>query len=541
MFFAQEHKRISCVGILFGIAYIGLVTRLYIMQIVHHNFFTELGAKQYAITVTQQAKRGIITDRHGQTLALNNVARSAFITPCYLRDANTLYPFLQQEFPNSYEQLVAKKNKKFMFIARHMNKETEEKLKKLNHKDIYFLEEPSRVYPNPACASIVGSVDIDNHGSAGCEVSLNTMLAGSPTTYAVQKDAHADHFYFEKKEIEQGYPGLDIGLTIDATLQYIIQEKLTTYAQIHDCAEGGVIILDPFNGDILCMSSFIADNQSFDTKMKNTCISHAYEFGSICKLFVAAAALEEGLVTIDELIDCKNQKKARIDGRIINTWKAHGVLPFKQVIALSNNIGIALVAKRLDTLLYKHYKAVGFGTKLTIPLPGKNAGFLNDPAYWSKQSLISLSYGYELSVTLLHLACAMATFAHNGHRVYPRLLLTDSVEIGQKLYSKETVDQIKEILQETTNHGTAHRAKIQGYKVLCKTGSAHRVVNGTYSKDNNIYCCVGIVEKDGYQRVVAVYVHKDGTGQEKTFASTMAAPLFNTVASSMLVHDHMII
>lgn len=541
MFFAQEYKRISCVGILFGIAYIGLVTRLYIMQIVHHDFFTDLGAKQYSITLTQQAKRGIITDRHGALLALNSVAKSAFITPCYLRDPSTLHTFLKQELPDVYQHFLAKKDKKFMFIARHMNQETENTLKRLNHKDIYFIEEPARVYPSQACASIVGSVDIDTHGSAGCELSLNEALAGKPATYAVQKDAHSDHFYFEKKEIEQESPGLDVALTIDATLQYILQEQLETYAQKNDCAEGGVVVLDPCNGDILCMTNFIADNQSFDTKMKNTCIAHAYEFGSICKLFVAAAALEEGLVTIDELIDCKNKKTARIDGRIINTWKAHGILPFQQVISLSNNIGIAIVAKRLDTLLYKHYKALGFGEKLTIPLPGKNAGFLNDPAHWSKQSLISLSYGYEVSVTLLHLASAVATFAHDGHKVYPRLLLTDPVHIGPKLYNKETVKQIKEILHETTNHGTAHRAKIQEYSVLCKTGSAHRIVNGTYSKDNNIYCCVGIIEKDSYQRIIAVYVQKDGIGQEKTFASTMAAPLFNTVASCMLVHDHMVI
>lgn len=540
MFFVQEYKRTICIGIFFSIAYIGLITRLYIMQIIHHDFFTELGAKQYSITLTQQAKRGIITDRHGALLALNSVAKSAFITPCYLRDPNTLYIFLQREFPDIYQQLLVKKNKKFMFIARHMNQKTENTLKMLNHKDIYFIEEPARAYPNPTCTSIVGSVDIDTHGSAGCELSLNTILAGSPATYAVQKDARADHFYFEKKVIEEGSPGLDVALTIDATLQYIIQEQLETYAQKNDCSEGGVVILDPCNGDILCMTSFTAENQSFDTKMKNTCISHAYEFGSICKLFVAAAALEEGLVSIDELIDCKNKKTARIDGRIINTWKAHGIIPFKEVISLSNNIGTATVAKRLDSLLYKHYKALGFGEKLTIPLPGKNSGIVNDPLHWSKQSLISLSYGYELSVTLLHLACAMATFAHDGYKIHPRLLLTDPIYIGKKLYSTDTVEKIKEILHETTINGTAHKANIKGYTVLCKTGSAHMIVDGAYNKDKNIYSCVGIVEKDSYQRIIAVYVQKTGGGQKNTFASTIAAPLFENIASNMLIHDHVI-
>lgn len=540
MFFVSEKKRVNVIGLLFGCMYIGLLARLYIMQIVHHAFFIELGEKQYSINITQQQKRGAIYDRNGIPLAINSTAQSAFITPCYMRDSKTIHAFLQKEMPDVYDHLLHKKEKKFMFIARHLQKELAEKLNSLNHKDIHFLEEPARAYPIPACASIVGHVDLDTHGIAGCELSLNDILAGSPATYAVQKDARTDHFYFEKKEIAPGTTGKDVLLSIDATLHYLIQEQLEAYARANECQEGGVVVLDPDTGDILSMAHFTKDSVSFDQKMKNTCTAHAYEFGSICKLFVAAAALEENVVTIDELIDCKNKKTARIDGRIINTWKAHDIIPFKQVIAMSNNIGIALVAKRLDKLLYDHYKELGFGEKLTIPFPGKNAGFLNEPSCWSKQSLISLSYGYELSVTLLHLACAVATFAHNGYRVYPRLVLSDPVRIGKKLYSQDTVEKVREILEETTAHGTAHRAQIAGYSILCKTGSAHMVVDGRYSKDHNIYSCVGIVEKNAYQRIVAVYVQKTGTGQQHTFASTIAAPLFNAVASCMLVHDHII-
>jgi cell division protein FtsI (penicillin-binding protein 3) len=535
----QEKKRVQVVGTLFACLYAGLLVRLYYVQIVYHDFFTGLGNQQYSVTISQPAKRGIIADRHGVALATNSSECSAFIMPNNLYHKEKLFSFLQEYLPEAYKTLQVRHDKKFMFIARHMSKSLEMSMKEAKNKDIHFMQEPARNYPYPACTPIIGTIDIDNQGIAGLELSLNQILAGTPSTYHLQKDAHSGHCYFEKEQITQGIDGKDIQLTIDASLQFLVHKKLIKHAHIMDCNEEGVIILDPITGDIVTMTTFL-DNPAPAEKTRNCCIANAYEFGSICKLFVAAAALEEKLVTIDELIDCKNSKTTRIDGRTINTWKAHGIIPFKEVIAKSNNIGIALVAKRLDTALYEHYKALGFGKKLKIPLPGKHAGFVNHPARWSKQSLISLSYGYELSVTLLHLATAMATFAHDGYKVYPRLLLSDPVRIGKKLYSTETVEAVQQILQEATTNGTAHRAQIKGYTVLCKTGSAHMLVDGVYNKDKNIYSCVGIVQKDEYKKVIAVYVQKTGAGQKNTFASTIAAPLFEKVARCMLIHDRVI-
>jgi cell division protein FtsI (penicillin-binding protein 3) len=509
------------------------------VQIVHHDFFTNLGNQQYSVTISQPAKRGLITDRHGIVLAMNSSMSSAFIMPNNLHHKNVLCSFLQEHLPESYRALQDRHDKKFMFIARHMDKTLEKKMREMKNKDIHFIQEPARTYLYHACAPIVGLVDIDNHGIAGLELALNQKLAGMPSTYHLQKDAHSTDSYFEKEQIVQGIDGHDMQVTIDSSLQFLLHKKLIKYAHAMYCNEGGVIVLDPETGDIITMATFMDATSSVE-KIRNCCIANAYEFGSICKLFVAAAALEEKLVTPDELIDCKNSKTTRLDGRTINTWKAHGIISFKEVIAKSNNIGIALVAKRLDTALYEHYKALGFGKKLKIPLPGKHAGFVNHPAHWSKQSLISLSYGYELSVTLLHLATAMATFAHDGFKVYPRLLLADPVRIGKKLYSTETVEAVQQILQETTTNGTAHRANIKGYTILCKTGSAHMLVDGAYNKDKNIYSCVGIVQKDSYKRVVAVYVQKTGEGQKHTFASTIAAPLFEKIARCILIHDRVI-
>lgn len=535
MLYATERTRIIFITILFILFYVLLIGRLYVLQMVNHDFYVALAEKQYQVTVILPASRGLIFDRHNIPLALNNEAISAFIIPEKINNENRLCHYLKQELPRVYELLQYNKQKKFMYLSRHINDEQKKVFEAF--PEVYFLKESARLYLHSSCATVVGLTDVDNQGVSGIELGMQETLAGKATIQQFEKDVKSGFFHSNTIDVQDRYAGQNIHLTIDSTLQFLITKKLKKHCKKNLCSQAGVIVLDPANGDILTMSSY-ADQA--ELQMKNNCISNAYEFGSVCKIFAALAAVEEKVVTVDELIDCKNTKTARLDGRTVNTWKAHGLLSFKEVIAKSNNIGIAQVAKRLNLLLYKHYKQLGFAKNLDIPLPLKQRGTITHPANWSKQSLISLSYGYEVSTTLLHLASAFLPIAHDGYKVKPRLLLNVPIKIGKKLYHSETITTIKDILRETTERGTARKARIKGYDVLCKTGSAHLLVDGRYSIDDNLYSCLGMVEKDGYQRVIAVYVQKNGPGQKDTFASTMAAPLFETVAETLLLHDRIL-
>jgi cell division protein FtsI (penicillin-binding protein 3) len=340
----------------------------------------------------------------------------------------------------------------------------------------------------------------------------------------------------------------------------LVQQAVQQTVEKFNAKEAAVIIMNPKNGEIITMISYpyFDPNNSHTTScdnFKNKVITDAHELGSVIKVCAALAALEEGVVTPDELIDCKNSLTTHIDGRVINTVQAHGIIPFTDVIALSNNIGIAIVAKRVGTKLYDHYKKLGFGSKTGIKFPGENTGIVNPPENWSKQSIISLSYGYEVSITLLQLACAFCTIA-TGHKVTPTLIcshpsplalpaLRSLGEVGSNaeyLYSAKTLNTIKEILERTTLHGTARRAAIKGYRVMSKTGTANMLIDGKYDPDHNIYTCAGIVEKeiekDNYQRVIITFV-KDAQ-QKNIYASTVAVPLFESVAERMLIHDKII-
>lgn len=555
--------------------YILIGINLYIIQIKHHDFYKKLAEQQYHVTITHIPSRGPIIDRTGKNyLAMNKDYISAFILPTQLTNIVHTKKFLREHFPAALTRFEHNKNKHFMFIKRRLSANEQDIIAQHKTTDIFLLTEPGRYYPFIAASPIIGLTNIDNKGLMGIELIYNHLLAGKPTTCYLEKDARSGYYYFKKETTVQGDQGQPLQLTIDADLQFLVTQTIEHTAEKFNAQEAAAIIMDPKNGEIIAMVSYPYFNPhnphaATPDLFKNKIITDAHELGSVMKVCAALAALEEGVVTPAELIDCKNSLTTQIDGRTINTVQAHGVIPFTDVIALSNNIGIAIVAKRLGARLYDHYKQLGFGIKTGIEFPGENSGFVNPPDKWSKQSIISLSYGYEISATILQLACAFCTIA-TGYKVKPTLImsshpsihplqghsgraeknnfdpLTLSVSAGDvskgtnsiKLYSDESRNTIKEILEKTTLYGTARKARMKGYRVMSKTGTANMLIDGKYDPEKNLYTCAGIIEKDNYQRVIVTFVKQ--ANKKNIYASTVAVPLFEAIAERMLIHDTII-
>ncbi|HXW86584.1 MAG TPA: penicillin-binding protein 2 [Candidatus Bathyarchaeia archaeon] len=516
--------------------------RLYIIQISHHAFYVDLGAHQYHITATHYADRASIFDCQGKALALNTYCLSAFVLPHHVRNREKLFTFFDHYFSYARSLFESHDTKQFLFIKRRLTSEEQNLIAREQISDMYLLKEPCRFYPCKAASPVIGITDIDNHGAFGIEQSHNALLQGEPTCTMLEKDARSGHFYFNKTAQKEGTSGAPLTLTLDGDIQFLVYHELAeTIAQFH-AQEGAAVVMDPADGSILAAVSFPCFDPENTVHLdiehtKNKVIADCYELGSVMKVFAALAALEEKVVTPQELIDCKNSKTVYMDGRRINTWKEHGVIPFAEVIARSNNIGIALVTKRLGEKLYDHYVRIGFGQKTGVELPGEEKGFVNPPELWSKQSLISLSYGYEISQTLLQLATAFCMIAHDGCRVCPHIVQSEKNEQAfERLYSSETIAVMRDILEQTTAYGTARKAKIQGYRVMSKTGTANMLDDtGTYNPDKNIYTCAGIIEKGSYQRVIAVLIKE--AAEKNLYASIVSAPLFERIAQRLLMHD----
>lgn len=535
--------RSTIIFFMFTILYALVGINLYYIQIKHHEFYKKIARQQYHVTITQIPSRGPIFDRTGKNyLAMNKDYISAFILPNQLTESIKTKKLLKKYFPSALKRFDQNKDKHFMFIKRRLSLAEQEIIAQHKSPDIFLLAEPGRYYPLASASPLIGLTNIDNKGLLGIELIYNHLLAGKPTTCHLEKDARSGYYYFKKKTTVQGDIGQALQLTIDADLQFLIQEAVQQTVNKFNAKEAAVIIINPKNGEIVTMISYPYFDPNNTLKatpdlFKNKIITDAHELGSVMKVCAALAALEEGVVTTDELIDCKNTLTTQIDGRTINTPVAHGVIPFMDVIAFSNNIGIATVAKRLGTKLYDHYKRLGFGVKTGSEFLGENTGFINPPEKWSKQSIISLSYGYEISATILQLASAFCTIA-TGYKVKPTLMFRSHQTNGTKLYSDDALKVIKEILERTTLHGTARRARIKGYRVMSKTGTANMLIDGKYNPGKNLYSCAGIIEKDDYQRVIVTFVKQ--AQQKNLFASTVAVPLFEAVAERMLIHDTII-
>jgi len=539
----QQSIRVSSIFFIFCCAYIAIIINLFLLQVRHTHYFKELGQRQYHTIITHKPDRALITDRTGKhILALNKTAIAAFVCPSKMQDPDTLCRFLADHFPQAAERLPRYSSKHFMYVQRNLSDEQQALIEQAALEDMCLLKEPHRYYPHAHLAPIVGITNIDNKGIMGIEQKYNDRLSAQETKVKVMKDARSGYFYFETPQTDITLPE-PVRLTIDADIQFLAYEQLQATVQQFNAKQGSVLVMDPTNGEIIVMANyptFDPNNRHTNdlTHIKNYCIAEQYELGSVMKVFTALAALEEELVSIDEPIDCKNLRTAYLDGRRVNTWRAHDILSFSEVIEKSNNIGTAIVAQRLGPLLYDHLRRVGFGTQTGIELSGELPGFVNPPATWSKQSIISLSYGYEISATLLQLAQAFGIIANNGICTSPTICMQQTPHQSAPLYSEQAIHDIKEILKRTTQKGTARRARMQGYDVMCKTGTANLLENGVYIDSKNSYTCAGIIQKDAYKRIIVTYVRE--ADHPRLYASQVAVPLFEQVAQKMLIHDRIL-
>ena len=542
-----QKKRLTSLFLFFCCVYIVIIANLYRIQIHQHRFFHELGQKQYSTVITIPVSRAPIYDRNGQCLAFNKECISACIIPSECKNQDIVLSFLKQHFSASVERFLQHRTSNFMFIKRRLNADEQALIEQCAIPELRIVCEENRYYSSESAGSIIGITDIDNKGLFGIELQYNHLLSGKPTTVQLQKDARSSLFYFNKETKIAGTEGTPVTLTIDATTQFLVSEELKETTSAHNAYEGAVVVIDPKNGDILAMANYPDFDPNHTENLdiaatKNRAITERYELGSVLKVFAALAALEEGVVTPDEIIDCKNAKTAYVAGRKVNTVHGNGAIPFWQVIADSNNIGTSTVTLRLDQKLYDHYKRMGFTDTTGIGFPGEQQGFVNHPDNWSKQSILSLSYGYEVAITILQLAQAFAMIANDGCMVHPRLILDPApiqkLALQPRLYSTQSIAAIKDILEKTTTQGSCKRARIKGYRIMSKTGSANTLVNGVYNTDINRFTCSGIVEKDNYQRVIVAYIK--APFKKGCYASSMVVPLFERVAEKILIHDRII-
>jgi cell division protein FtsI (penicillin-binding protein 3) len=543
----RDYKwRVLMVFCFFCALFVVVSFRLFLLQIKQNDFFRILAAQQYELQIKVVPARGVIFDASSiHPLAFNRRVLSAFIVPSGLQKNAPTVLFLKRHYPSVYKRYLKNPEKHFLWLARRMSDREVEIIKSTPNLAIHFLDEFSRYYPYQGAAQLLGLTDIDNVGIAGLELNFNKQLSGEPMVLRLEKDARSGAFYFDRSVTDVGKQGKSLSLTVDRYIQEITFYELQKKIIELKAKSGTAVVLNPDTGAILALASYpVFDpnkkGEAAFEAMKNRAVNECFEPGSVMKAFCALAAFEEQLVSYDEEIDCEG-RFALVDGvkvenptiSLLNRLaEKKNILPFHEVVRYSSNVGIAKVAKRLNHKLYDHYCHLGFGKKTGIQLPGERSGFVNHPKQWSRPSLIVMSFGYELMVTVMQLAKAFCIVANGGYDVTLSILQRGNTGKEKRLYSKGAIDQLKNIME-----GVAEKHKIPGMRTMGKTGTARCIVDGKYSTQLHQYSFAGIIEKNDYRRVIVTFIKEPE--KASLWASETALPLFKSIASRVVACDRL--
>ncbi|MBI4665895.1 MAG: penicillin-binding protein 2 [Nitrospinae bacterium] len=505
--------------------------------------------------------RGVIYDRNFNEMAVSIDMNSIYMNPRLMENPakaiKTLADMLEPEDATARDALHKKmlsdlrkrSRRSFIWVRRKVEPELAEKVRKADLPGVGFVKESKRFYPKrDIAAKIIGFCGMDNQGLYGIEYAYNNVMRPLNSQFVVLKDALGRPVSMpEAMELADKAAPLDMVLTIDERVQYITEKALEKQV-LKSGAKGGVaIVMDPATGEILAMAEQPRYNPNNFARysaenMKPKAVAESVEPGSTFKLFVVASAMDERLVTPDDVIDCELGSYS-LGGRQFK--EAHknryGNLTVSEIIAKSSNIGAIKIGEMLGPQrLMRHLKDFGFGAKTEIDLPGEAPGLLRPVSQWSATSLPSISFGQETSVTPIQLITGVAVFANGGYLVRPHFLRAkmregevDSVtarEVVGRPITAATAMLMREMMKGVVTGGTGENAAIPGYTVAGKTGTAQKIdpVTRAYSTDKYLASFVGFFPVEAPRLVILVMVDEP-KGVE--WGGAVAAPVFSEIGA----------
>lgn len=534
-------------AIIFG--FVAVFFRLTDLMVLSHERLTAKANIQQLKKEDMQVRRGMIYDRKGRELGVNLEVESLYCDPDAITSPKNTASRLAKVMNKRPDAILTKFSSRgrFVCVERKLNSELSARIKALDIKGLSFVPDAKRFYPNGKLAShIIGAVGIDNQALEGVELKYNNHLKTSGGKVLVTRDAKGRTL---SSGVDMESKGNNIMLTIDEGLQYIAERELDKAMMKWRATAATAIMMNPFTGEILALANrptYDANNIIYakDSEKRNRAITDSYEPGSTFKIVVAAAALEEQLVSLSTKFDCR-KGAVSVGSNVIHDTHKNGVLTFKEVIQKSSNVGSVMIGMKLGKeRVYQYAKKFGFGGKTGIDLPGEASGWIRPPEKWSSVSIGSISIGQEVAVTPLQVLRAYAAIANGGFLVTPHVVSWIKSPDGAmvhsfqpdsaRILSQETAETFKDILKTVAEEGgTGTKASVKGNRVAGKTGTAQQIDPKTrkYSKEKFVSSFVGFVPADNPMIVMIVVVYEPKGG---SYGGLVAAPMFKEIAKQAL-------
>jgi stage V sporulation protein D (sporulation-specific penicillin-binding protein) len=552
-------RRMLLALILVTAVFTALIVRLGFVQLWIGSELSERAENSWRRDIPFAAKRGEILDRNGLQLAYNITSPSVMAIPAQVKDpANTakqLASVLNMSENKIHEIITQRKSSvNIRPGGRKISLEKAQEVRDLGLPGIVVAEDNKRYYPFGSLGShILGFTGIDNQGLTGIELVYDSLLKGIRGSVSYMSDAAGRTMPNTSEEYAKPRDGLHLQLTIDKSIQSILERELDQAMVRYQANNAIGIVMDPRNGEILAMAGkpdYEPENYAeFPAEVynRNLPIWMTYEPGSTFKIITLAAALEENKVSLHE-DQFHDPGFIKVGGARLRCWKkgGHGSQTFLDVVENSCNPGFVVLGQRLGKeSLYEYIHKFGFGTKTGIDLGGEENGILFKPSQVGPVELATTAFGQGVSVTPIQQITAVSAAINGGNLYKPHLakawihpetqevVETIGPEMVRSVISAETSKEIRETLESVVAQGTGRNAFIDGYRVGGKTGTAQKVINGQYSKSEHIVSFVGFAPADDPKLVIYVAVDNPKGLQ---FGGLIAAPIVKNIMEDSLIY-----
>jgi cell division protein FtsI (penicillin-binding protein 3) len=524
--------------------FVALAGRAFYLQGgVSTEFLQRQGEARYARTLDVPATRGKVTDRNGVVLASSVPARAIWAIP---EDVNAtpvqlaqLALLLQMPLADVRRRL-ADDDRSFVYLRRQVEPDVADRIAALKLAGIHSSREFKRHYPEgPTAAHVVGFTNVEDRGQEGVELAFQSTLAGRTGSRRVIKDRLGR--IVEDDWLREPRDGADLVLALDNRIQYITFAALKQAVDAQRAKAAAAVVLDASTGEVLALANW----PSFDPNLRsgqrvrwnpeavrNRVLTDTFEPGSTLKPFSVAAALEAGVVGPDTRIQTA-PGRLTIGGRTIGDSRVHAQLTVAEVVAKSSNVGTAKIALDLPPqTLWETYTGVGFGQAPRVGFSGAVPGRLRPYRAWRPIEQATIAYGYGVSVSLMQLARAYMVFARDGDLPPVSLLRLAAPPPAVQVLQPGTARAMRRMLESAaSDEGTAPLARVAGYRVAGKTGTARKLRDGQYV---NAYVAsfAGFAPVSAPRIVVAVMI--DEPGGAHYYGGDVAAPVFAQITAGAL-------
>ncbi len=538
--------------IVFALALALIIGRFVQLQILQHRYWLERAQVSQERTVELPPQRGTIMDRHGQVLAVDVKAMAIAVDGIHVTNPEAAIDILVTELSMSRTDVSARVRKEsyFTWIDRRVDFDTAQRIReRAQQAGVYgliFLDTWKRWYPQGQLASnLLGFVGTDGIGLEGLEMAFDETLQG--TRQVVRVLEGGDGRTYDTEVLETGKRGNDLVLTIDAALQFICEEEIRSGVSRFRALGGMIVLIDPHTGQVLAM----AQDKGYDLnefwnstaeERRNLAVTHLFEPGSIFKVFTGLAALENGVVSVDDTFN--GNDAINVSGHVMHNAdnESYGTVTFGEIIEHSINTGMIRVAQLLgEEPFYQFLSSLGFGQSTDIGLPGEESGILRPVADWSGLALAATSIGQSVAVTGIQLARALTIVASDGILRSPSIVMageTASPSDGIPVCSASTAQSMLNLMRTVIQSGTGTWAAVDGFDLAGKSGTAQKAVPGQgYVAGKYTSLFAGVVTAQSPDYVMMVMLDEIQSGSVS--GGYTAGQIFKLAVTRLIAHERL--